>query len=284
MFALAGSAGSLIAIAAFTPGTAFAAKRSIAVTLARGCGEPRISPYSMPGRMMSEVYFARPEALSGPSSRLIDLPRRTRSPTGGQLRGGPEGGCCACCCGCGCAPPAGGVAGGCCWSATLHPLAQRRFEDANVGPAAADVAVERALGLLGGRIRRFLEQCDRGGDEPRRAEAAHQPVLVAEGLLDGVENGVLREALDGADPLPLRFDRQCRAGVDRLAVRNHRAGAAGAAIAHPLRAGDRWIGPRAQRVEQRHSRLDLEPVHLTVDVEADRHRARPKDIDRLRAG
>ena len=28
----------------------------------------------MPGRAMSKVYFARPVTLSGPSSRMIDVP------------------------------------------------------------------------------------------------------------------------------------------------------------------------------------------------------------------
>ena len=54
--------------------------------------------------------------------------------------------------------------------------------------------------------------------------------------------------------LALHLDRERRAGVDRPAVDDHRAGAAGAAIAAALVAGQ--IGAHAQRVEQRDPRLD----------------------------
>ena len=55
------------------------------------------------------------------------------------------------------------------------------------------------------------------------------------------------------------------------AVDDHRAGAAGAAIADALVAGQ--VGAHAQRVEQRDPRLDPEIETLAVDHEADRHLA-----------
>src|SRR6476660_8277833 len=75
-------------------------------------------------------------------------------------------------------------------SATAHPLGvEHRFEDARVSAAPADVAGERRLRLLGCRLRVLLEQRGRRDDEARRAEAAHQPVVIAEGLLHGMKHG-----------------------------------------------------------------------------------------------
>ena len=54
--------------------------------------------------------------------------------------------------------------------------------------------------------------------------------------------------------LSLRLDRQHRAGVDGAPVDDHRAGAAAAAVADALEA--RVVKPIAQRIEQRHPRLD----------------------------
>ena len=62
------------------------------------------------------------------------------------------------------------------------------------------------------------------------------------------------QAVDGANLLALHLDGERRAGVDRAAVDDHRAGAAGAAIADALVAGE--VGAVAQRVEQRDARLD----------------------------
>src|SRR5262249_11290706 len=108
-------------------------------------------------------------------------------------------------------------------------------------------------------------------DEPRRAETAHQRVLVAERLLHGVKLSAGGQAVDAANLLALDFDRERRARVDRAAIDDHRARAARAAIAAALVAGHRFFEMHAQRVEQRRARLDLEPYGLSVDVERHRH-------------
>src|SRR3954468_22552944 len=128
----------------------------------------------MPGRLTSKVYFARPVTFSGPSSRLTCVPS-TVCGCGHEYLGSAGGGG-------GCAgpprPPCSRVSFG---SATSHPLhAGDRFEDARERPAPADVPVEAAANLFGRRRRILLEQRDAGHDEPRRAEPAHQRVLVAE--------------------------------------------------------------------------------------------------------
>src|SRR5262252_2303201 len=105
----------------------------------------------MPGRATSNVYFARPLTLSGPSRRLTREPTTTFG-VEVQLYFGSTGGG-------GGAPPRP-------WRglATLHPLvsahARHGFEDARERPAAADVAVETFLDLFRRRVRMFLEQAD----------------------------------------------------------------------------------------------------------------------------
>ena len=61
-------------------------------------------------------------------------------------------------------------------------------------------------------------------------------------------------------------EREQRAGVYGEIVEQHRAGAAGAAIAHLLGAGQRRVEVRAQHREQRHARLDLDGALLPVDA------------------
>src|SRR5262245_38439673 len=113
----------------------------------------------MPGRLMSNVYFARPVTLSGPSRRLTEVLRIAGfsghwyflisaciSGLGGAWP-------CWFCAGAGaCAGAAGGFCGawGFCALATNHPLRSvRRFEDPDERAAPADVAVETAAHLLG---------------------------------------------------------------------------------------------------------------------------------------
>src|SRR5215831_5816253 len=144
---------------------------------------------------MSNVYFARPVTLSGPSRRLTDVPMIAGFPghayffTSSGLAVDPVG------------------AGGC-WRpappprclATGHPLcAHRRFFDADERSAAADVAVEPLVHLLFGRSRIFLEKRDGRHDETWRAEPAHQRIDVAERLLDRMQRVAGRETLDRAD-------------------------------------------------------------------------------------
>src|SRR5215469_5148168 len=116
-------------------------------------------PYSIPGRAISNVYFARPVTLSGPSRRLTRVP--ITDGLAGQLKFS---------------------------SATLHPFhAGNGFENTGEGAAPADVAVETFPDLFLRRMRMLFEQADACHDETRSAEAAHQRVLIAECLLDRVQ-------------------------------------------------------------------------------------------------
>src|SRR5215471_9988852 len=172
---------------------------------------------------MSYEYLARPDTLSGPSSRLTDVPM-TVGFSGHLYLSGTRG-------------AGGGAPGPCgfCALATSHPLRLHRgLEDPDERPAPADVAVQPLLRLLNRRVRVLFEQRHRGHDEARRAEPAHQPVGVAEGLLHRVQRAAIGEPVDGADLLPLDFDRERRTGIDRSPVHDHGARAARAAIAHAL--------------------------------------------------
>src|SRR5688572_680758 len=121
---------------------------------------------------MSYEYFARPVTFAGPSTRLM------RVPSSRDFSGHGYFGCAA------------GRAGACTsgtWArsslATSRAFRlQGRREKADVGAAPADVAVERPSGLFGRRRRRLLEQRDGGHHEARRAEAAHERVVVAKCL------------------------------------------------------------------------------------------------------
>src|SRR5438093_9205784 len=226
----------------------------------------------MPGRLMSYVYRARPATLSGPSSRFTAVPR-TAGFSGHKYLSGMRS------------------AGGCCWPRppppcgfsllrTSHPpCLHRRFHDSCERAAAADVAVEALSRLLRGRIRMPLEQRDGGHYEAWRAEAAHQRVDVAEGLLYRVQRGTAGQAVDRANLLALHLDGERRARVDGPAVHTHRASAARPAVADALVPDQ--IGPLPQRVEQRDARLDPQIDALAVHHQLDRHVAGP---DSARAG
>src|SRR5438874_11032711 len=120
---------------------------------------------------MSNVYFARPVTLSGPSRRLTDEP--TMVIFSGQFhfltRSLIVSGC-----------PAGGF----CGLATGHPpYLHRCFHDSWERAAAADIAVQPFVQLCVGCLGIFLEDANGCHHESRSAEAAHHCISIAEGLL-----------------------------------------------------------------------------------------------------
>src|SRR3954470_12039157 len=161
-----------------TPGAAFASVMSIETMRACGCGERTTRAKSIPGRLMSKLYLARPVTLSGPSRRLTRVLSTAGFAGHAYFFAFAVG------------PVAAGGGAGFCALATGHPQskrarrqplvarAERGFLDADERAAAADVAVESLLDLFDGRLRHFLEQRDRRHHEARRAEAAHQRVAV----------------------------------------------------------------------------------------------------------
>src|SRR3954469_10415776 len=76
---------------------------------------------------------------------------------------------------------------------------KHRFDDADVAGAAADVARQHLAHAVGVAVRLLGEQRMRRGDEARRAEAALQRVMLAEGFLQRRQVGVVGQPLDGGD-------------------------------------------------------------------------------------
>ena len=115
---------------------------------------------------------------------------------------------------------------------------QHRFGDAGIGAAAAEVAAHAfadALGVVAGLA--FLDQADRAHDLAGRAEAALEAVMGDEGGLHRMQLVAVRDALDGQHVGAVVADRQRQARIDAPPVDQHRAGAALAAVAALLGAG-----------------------------------------------
>src|SRR5262245_55721096 len=240
--------GPLTILTALTPGIFSAAEVSMLTTLAWAYGERSILPKSIPGRLMSKVYFAFPETLSGPSRRLMRLPMCVRLPSSGHLYSAialasfPQ-------------RPAG-----------AGNLRDGAF-DAIVGTAAAEIAADSQFDLFRRRLRMFVEQRSAGHHKAWCAEPALLCIVIPERLLDGMQLPVLFEAFDGLDLVSLRFDGQNGAGIDRFTIHNDRTGAAGGAIADALGPGN--IQVISKRVEQRHTRFDFRGFVCAVDREGD---------------
>ena len=102
-----------------------------------------------------------------------------------------------------------------------------RVVDRAVAGAAAEIALQRA------RQVRPLLLVERGGghDHAGRAEAALEGLRVEEGLLHRMQLAVRGEPLDGGDLPPRGAKGRHQAGMHRLAVEPHRAGAAIAGVA-----------------------------------------------------
>src|SRR6266545_4075337 len=115
---------------------------------------------------------------------------------------------------------------------------ENRAADAGVGTAAAEVPREAVMDLGQRRVGVLVEQGLGGHDEARGTEAALLCVVLDEGGLERMELVDRAETLDGLDPGVLGLDRQDAAGVDRPAVQEDGAGAARAAVADPLGAGE----------------------------------------------
>ena len=144
-------------------------------------------------------------------------------------------------------------------SVLLVTLHARRLEhglqDVRLRAAAAQVPGAGVLDFVGGRMRILFQQRRHAHDETRRAIAALQRVLVNERLLHLRQFAVFGQSFDGGDFMALRLDGEFLAGINRQVVQQHRAGAAGRAVAAFLGAGQAGIIP--QRVEQRHARFQL---------------------------
>src|SRR5262249_49129110 len=108
------------------------------------------------------------------------------------------------------------------------------------------------------------DQVDRRHDHARRAEAALQPVILAEGFLHRMELAVLCKALDRGDLGTRRLDGEHRAGLHRAPVHVDDARAALAGVAADMRAGESELV--AQEIDEQRAVLGIDryrlPVHL----------------------
>ena len=132
---------------------------------------------------------------------------------------------------------------------------QHRAHDVVVAGAAAEVALEPEPDLALGRVGVLLEQRDRGEHHARGAEAALQPMLLVERLLDRMQLPVARQALDRGDRRAVGLDREHRARLHRLAVDEHRARTTARRVAADLRA--RQPGGLAQVLHEQRPGLDV---------------------------
>src|SRR5664279_5901967 len=110
--------------------------------------------------------------------------------------------------------------------------------DLRVRATAAEIAAHPAVDVVFSGIGVPLEQRERGHDLAGGAHAALERIVLHEGGLERVELPACGDALDRTDLGALARGGQREAGVRRVAVDPHRAGAALAAPAHVFRAGE----------------------------------------------
>src|SRR5229473_322897 len=137
------------------------------------------------------------------------------------------------------------------------------LDDIVVARAAAEIAVELVPDLFLRRLGIALEELRGRHDHARRAEAALQPVLLPEGVLDRVQLAVLGHAFDRGDLRAVGLDGQHGAGLHGLAVQMDDAGPALARVAAHVRAGE--PGQLADEVHEEEPGLDVMRVSDAID-------------------
>jgi hypothetical protein len=90
-----------------------------------------------------------------------------------------------------------------------------------------------------------------------------------EGALYRVHLTVAGQSLDRRDVVAAGLGGEHRAGLDRFAIEQHRAGAAGGGIAPDVGRGE--VGHVAQEVHQQHAVLYVCGDVLAVDPQVDLH-------------
>src|SRR5690606_28829256 len=108
--------------------------------------------------------------------------------------------------------------------------------DLVVARAAAQIACDRLLDLVGIRPRSLGVEGGAAHDEARRTVATLDRAFVDKGLLHGVQLVSLGKTLDRDDLAPVRLRGGCQAAHDGHAVQEARAGAA-------LALGTTLLGP-----------------------------------------
>src|SRR6266566_2103188 len=139
-----------------------------------------------------------------------------------------------------------------------------RLDDVLVAGAAAEIAFELfADGVLGEVMALAVDQIDGGHDHAGRTEAALQAMVLAEGLLHRMQRrAVGGQSLDGPDFMPVGHHHQRGAGLHRLTVEMHDAGAALRGIAADMGAGQPQV--LAQELHQEGAGVDIGSYGITV--------------------
>src|SRR3954454_18551418 len=112
------------------------------------------------------------------------------------------------------------------------------LEDVVVSSAAAEVATYGSLDIVRRGVGVVFHEGGAAHDHAWGAEAALHGVVVDEGLLDGVEHAVLREAFDGGDLFAPDVVSNRHATGGDFAIDPDRAGRAGSAVAADFGAGE----------------------------------------------
>src|SRR5437667_35776 len=126
--------------------------------------------------------------------------------------------------------------------------------------------------LVLARRRIHAQQVERGQQHPRGAEAALQPVMLPERLLERVQPSVAHQSLHGRDVGAVRLHGEHQAGARGLAVDEHGAGAADAVLATDVGAGEAEV--LAQEVHEQLARLAAALAGRAVDGETNVSHAR----------
>src|SRR5213596_75823 len=230
---------------AATPGRARAADASTLVRRAWACWLRRKATCSSPSSGTSSTKSARPVR-----SRASSL-RRTRAPIPLRAWGGGGGG-------------ATGESHG--------------RDDVLVTGAAAQIPGQRLADLALVRIGMLAQERHERHEDARRAEAALQPVGLAERGLERMQRiappRAVRQPLDRRDVVPIRLDGEHQAGAHRLAVQQHGTGAAHAVLASNVRAGETQLV--AQEVGEEQPRLHRALMAYAVDRHNQRHSQGPQ--------
>ena len=129
--------------------------------------------------------------------------------------------------------------------------------DVLVAGAAAQIAFQLfADGVVGEIVALAMDDVDRGHDHAGRAEAALQAVMLAEGFLHRMQRrAVGGKPLDRLHLVAVGHHRKRGAGLHRLAVEMHDAGAALRGVAADMGAGQPQIF--AQELHQQGTGIDI---------------------------
>src|SRR6185503_10762963 len=131
-----------------------------------------------------------------------------------------------------------------------------RGHDVVVARAAADIPLDRVPDLVVARIRVVGEEVRGHHDHPRRAEAALEPVLLPERVLERVQRAVAGlHSLDRRDVRAIRLDREHRAAFHGLAIDGDGARAALARVAPDVGPGELQV--LAEELDEHASWLDI---------------------------